>query len=384
MSQNSLEELIRHEFRLKPEIIHLNHAAVGPWPYRTSAAVKSFADENMQQGSLNYLEWLQVEKRLRERMARLIHAPSADDIALLKNTSEGLSLVANGLEWRSGDNVIISADEFPSNRIVWEALQSRGVTVKRIVIQDKDNPEQALIQAMDEDTRLLSISSVQYATGLRLDLKLLGEACSRHNILFCVDAIQSIGAIQMDVQAIQADFVVADGHKWMLGPEGLALFYTKPQAKEKLQLSQYGWHMIEDHHNFNTLTWEPAKNSRRFECGSPNMLGIYALDASLSLFEELGIAQIEKIILQKSRFLFEFLQDLPDIELITRDQPGRYAGIVTFRSNVEAAEALYQRLQAAGILCAPRGGGIRFSPHFYTDTRHLQKACELLIPTDIH
>ncbi len=217
---------------------------------------------------------------------------------------------------------------------------------------------------------------MQYATGLRVDLIRLSEACRRNKSLFCIDAIQSLGAMQFDVQTIQPDFIVADGHKWMLGPEGLALFYVSPSAREILKPTQFGWHMVEDYLNFDNKDWSPANNARRYECGSPNMLCIHALDASLSLFEALGTAYIEQRVLENSRYLFDSLQAIPEIELVTRNEPNRFAGIVTFRSSRKPADRLYQQLRDAGILCAMRGGGVRFSPHFYMDKTQLQRACD--------
>ena len=218
---------MKQYFDLNDDIIYLNHAAVSPWPITTASAVAQFAHENATLGSQNYLDWLTVEKSLRQKLATLINAESVNEISLLKSTSEGLSFIAYGLNWSAGDNIVIPAEEFPSNKIVWQSLQDQDVEVRMIPITDAINPEHALIAAMDDNTRLLSCSSVQYASGLKLDLEKLGAACKRADrpILFCIDAIQSIGAVGFDAQKYKADFVVADGHKWMMGPEGLALFY---------------------------------------------------------------------------------------------------------------------------------------------------------------
>jgi cysteine desulfurase/selenocysteine lyase len=221
------------EFPQREDLIYLNHAAVSPWPLRTAETVKRFAEENVREGSRHYPEWLQVEQRLRERLARIINAQSADDIALLKNTSEALSVVAYGLDWRPGDNVVITNQEFPSNRIVWESLQRFGVELRAADLSHGETAEDAMMALADERTRLVAVSSVQYGTGLRMDLPRLGGFCRAHRILFCVDAIQSVGALRFDVQAMQADFVAADGHKWMLGPEGLALFYCRAELQEQ-------------------------------------------------------------------------------------------------------------------------------------------------------
>lgn len=372
-----IDKLIQHEFHLDQDISYLNHAAVAPWPQRTKQAVQQFAEENATLGSKNYLQWLEHETELRHMLAKLINAPSQDDIALLKNTSEALSVVAHGLAWRAGDNVVISDQEFPSNRIVWESLSRYGVTIKQVDLQSADSPEAALISACDDNTRLLAISSVQYASGLKMDLTTLGRHCTRSHILFCVDAIQSIGAVQFDVQACQADFVMADGHKWMLGPEGLALFYCRAGLRDRLQLHQYGWHMVEHAHDFSRTDWQPAPTAVRFECGSPNMLGAHALRASISLLLEAGMDTVEKTLLHKTGYIFELLATSQNLEAISTARPGRYAGIVTFAHRRARAGDLYAWLMSQGVMCAPRGGGIRYSPHFYTPLAAIESAVRL-------
>jgi len=360
------QNMLENEFALDPDIIYLNHAAVAPWPRRTMHAVQAFAEENHRQGAKDYPKWIETEHRLRERLAELINAPRQEDIALLKSTSEALSFVAFGLDWQPGDNIVIGDQEFPSNRIVWESLHDRGVELRQVDLEQGESPEAALLAAMDRNTRLLSISSVQYASGLQVNLHILGEYCRAHNVLFCVDAIQSLGAIPLDVQAINADFVMADGHKWMLGPEGLALFYCRAELRAQLRLSEYGWHMVEDCLNFDARDWHPARSARRFECGSPNMLAAHALNASLSLLLEVGIDVIEQKILANSHAMFEAIKDSRHLSAVTPSQSGRYAGIISFRHGTMPSETLYAQLMQQGVICACRGNAVRFSPHFYT------------------
>jgi len=368
------------EFPLDDDLIYLNHAAVGVWPKRTRDAIRAFADENMYRGAAGYPEWMKTERALRLRLQRLVNAASSDDIALVKNTSEALSLIAYGLDWQVGDNIVSTNQEFPSNRIVWESLKDKGVELRLADISGAD-PEAAMLELCDERTRLLTVSSVQYGTGLRMDLNRLGAFCRDRQILFCVDAIQSLGALVFDAQACHADFVVADGHKWMLGPEGLALFYTHPEARDCVKLHQYGWHMVERAGDFDATEWSVASSARRFEPGSPNTLGIYALNASLSLFEDIGMAQVEKYVLENAAVLMAWVDSEPQLELISPDQAGRFAGIVTFRhTGLDRAghAELYRKLMAAGVICANRAGGIRFSPHFYSSLHALDVVSKII------
>jgi len=374
--ENNLTTLCA-EFSLREDIFYLNHAAVAPWPRRTADAIKKFAEENASQGSKAYPQWLTVEAGLRAQLQQLINAPSSDDIALLKNTSEALSVVAFGLPWQTGDNIVSSNEEFPSNRVVWEALREQGVELRQADLQSADTPEDALFARVDARTRLMSVSSIQYASGRRLDIEKLGCFCRKHNILFCIDAIQSIGAVHFDVQTAQADFVMADGHKWMLGPEGLALFYCRAELREQLRLHQYGWHMTDAYVDFDRHTWQPAPTARRFECGSPNMLGIHALSASVSLLLEAGMERVEAAVIENARTLFDAIEASHNLELLSDATPGRFGGIVTFRHRTVDNQRLFDHLTQNGVMCALRGGGVRFSPHFYTPKEQLLRAVEL-------
>jgi selenocysteine lyase/cysteine desulfurase len=209
-----------------------------------------------------------------------------------------------------------------------------------------------------------------------MDLERIGSFCRDRGILFCVDAIQSIGALCFDVQGIGADCVMADGHKWMLGPEGLAIMYVRDRLRERLKLHQFGWHMVEAMGDFDRTDWSIARSARRFECGSPNMLGIHGLSASLSLLHEVGMDRIEQDVLRRAAYCMERISSFHQLELITPSQTGRYGGIVTFRSINAPAEKLYSHLMSRKILCAPRSGGVRFSPHFYTSFDRIDRALE--------
>ncbi|WP_338807216.1 aminotransferase class V-fold PLP-dependent enzyme [Pseudomonas chlororaphis] len=368
------------EFVQAPGLRYLNHAAVAPWPNRAAEAVARFAKENVLLGARDYPDWMALEQRLRERLMRLLSAPSTDDIALVKNTSEALSFVAFGLSWEKGDQIVISDEEFPSNRIVWEALASQGVEVLQVSLKG-DDPEGALLAACGPRTRLMAISAVQFASGLRLDLQRLGAGCKQQNVLFCIDAIQQLGAQPFDVQAYQCDFAMADGHKWMLGPEGLGVFYCRSELRAQLKLHEFGWHMLEHMGDYSRSEWEPAKSARRFECGSPNMLGAMALEASLSLLEEVGMEHVATLIAERVQWLQDGLNAIPGVRLHTPLNPARRGGIFSFSIDGIDNQVVYEALQQQQVVCIPRGPGVRFSPHFYTEKRVIDET--LAIVADI-
>jgi selenocysteine lyase/cysteine desulfurase len=367
---------MHQEFDLSDDIIHLNHAAVGPWPRRAVTAVQRFADENARLGSLHYGEWLATQTRLRRHLAALIGAEAPSDIALAKSTSEALSMIAGGLDWQPGDNVVGIAQEFPSNRIAWEALAERGVEWRTLDLDAAADPETELMALCDRRTRLVAVSWVQYARGLRLDLPRLAGACREHGALLCVDGIQGLGALPFDLAEMPVDFVVADGHKWLLGPEGLALFWCRPALRAHLKLTQFGWNMVAEPGDFERRDWQPAADARRFECGSPNLLGTYALEASVGLLLEEGMAAVAAALEARTTRLIELI-DGQGWALLSPRATARRAGIVTFRVPDRDQGALYRALLAKGLLCAQRGGGIRFSPHFYTPMEQLERAIKL-------
>lgn len=364
------------EFPQEPDLCYLNHAAVGPWPRRTAQVVASFAQQNMTRGATDYPAWMKVEKRLRQRLARLINATSSDDIALVQNTSVGLSILSQGLDWRVGDEVVGLAGDFCSNSMVWEVLADRGVGYHPVDALASPDPEAALIAALSPKTRLLAISTVHFATGYRFDMPRLSQACRAKGVLLSVDGIQSLGAIGFDLDQVPADFVTSGGHKWLLSPEGQGFLYCRPELREQLTLHQFGWAMRETPYEFEGDRWSPAPTARRFEAGTPNMIGIHALDASLEMFEEVGMPTVEERLAANLAFLEAALLELPGVEIVSPRDPARRAGILTFRHARIDGARLHGALMRAQVICAARAGGIRLAPHFYTPRAVLETAVE--------
>jgi cysteine desulfurase/selenocysteine lyase len=315
---------------------------------------------------------------LRKSLAELTGAQSQADIALLKNTSEAISTVAFGLDWQPGDNVVLPAGEFPSNRLPWLAQAEKGVEIREIDIRATQNAEQALLSAMDQNTRLLSASAVQWNDGFKLDLEVLGKACRQRNVLFFVDAIQQLGALPMNVESCQIDFLAADAHKWLLAPEGIAVFYARESARPQLQLLQQGWHMFESPWEFERNDWTPANSAKRFEAGSPNTLGQAAMHASVQLLLNHGMDQVGNQVLNNTGFLHSELGRISGIKVTSSELSKRQSGIVTFRHESTPLAILHKRLSEAGVSAVIRGEAIRISPHFYQGEQQLNRFMEIL------
>ncbi len=366
------------EFPILHHSLYANHAAISPWPRVAAQAVAEFAMENSEVGADKYKHWFLRETQLRKRLAGLINAHSADDIALLKNTTEGICTVANGIDWRKGDNLVLPAEEFPSNRLPWLALKRYGVEVREVDIRSTAEPENALLEQVDKRTRLLSVSAVQWTDGLRLKLETLGRFCRQNNVLFFVDAIQQLGAMQMDVQACGIDFLAADGHKWLLSPEGIAVFYCREDLREQLLINQHGWHMLDDPYQFTRDEWQPSKTAMRFEAGSPNTLGQVAMHASIGLLQAAGMQQVESLIAANTRVLSIGLNDIVGVELVRPHDSQRVSGIVSFRPANRDLVEFQQVLSSRRLSCTVRGNAIRLSPHFYQAGKPILDMLEII------
>ncbi len=356
--------------------VYLNHAAIAPWPRVAAEAVQAFAAENAALGARHYSAWMAIEARAHRRLAALLGA-ECDDIAIVKNTSDGLSLVAASRQWQRGDEVVIGVEEFPSNRLPWLALQKRGVVVREVSVAGAD-PEADLLAACTVQTKLLSISAVQYHNGLRLDLEALGAELERRDIRFCVDAIQQLGALALDVRHIRCDYLAADAHKWLLGPEGVGVFYSSRRGRAELEPIAHGWRMYPEPFDFSRRDFTPPAGAVRYEAGSPNMVGIVALDASLGLLLDTGIGEIERRLIANRDRLAAHLTTLPGIEIVSPQAAARRSGIVSFRHRTLAAADLQRELAQRDVIAAARNGAVRLSPHFYQPPEMMDTAAGII------
>ncbi len=379
------QTLRRTQFPITKNVIYFNHAAVGPLSRDAFEAMERHARDQMEFGALHWRDWYAEYDRFRDVAARLIGS-STGEISVLKNTSEGLSFVAEGFRWREGDNVITTDLEFPSNAVPWRALAKRGVEC-RFVRSEGGGYSAADVDALiDDRTRILSVSTAAFHNGFAPDLEELGNLCEDRGVLFCVDAIQTLGAIRLDVKRAKIAFLAADGHKWMLGPEGTAIFFCDERVREQLEVLEHGWLNIDRKGRFLDTPMELFDDGRRFEAGSLNTNGIYGLRASLELIETIGAEVVEKEVLRLANRLADGLESAGF--RLGSPRPLRSGIVAVYPQAVDSAGAegsaamtaggLHRRLEQAGVVCAPREGMLRFSPHFYNDDAEVDRVVELL------
>jgi selenocysteine lyase/cysteine desulfurase len=364
----------RELFPVTQHVVYFNHAAVGPLSTRAHDAMAKHAADQRDFGALHWREWYAEIDRVRESAARLIGA-QPHEIAILKNTSEGLSFVAEGLRWNEGDNVVTSAMEFPSNWTPWKRLEARGVECRVATEPTVD----AIEPLLDERTRIVSVSSVAFHNGFTADLDAIGELCARRDVLFCVDAIQSVGVLPIDVKRSKIDFLAADGHKWMCGPEGAAIFYVAAEEREQLDVLEIGWTNIERQGKFIGTGTTLVADSRRFEAGSLNTNGIYGLRAALDLLLEIGIDEIAQRAIAVTTLLADRLEEIG--WQLASPRPIRSAIIGATPPDVEKSIVWHhRRIEEQRVVCAPREGLLRFSPHFYNDADDVERVIRALQP----
>ncbi len=361
MNPVSLERY-RSEFPIVEKYIYLDHAGVAPISLRVKKAIEQYATEASEGAMFNYMNWMKGVHRIRKRCADLINA-DIHEIAFVKNTSHGLSIVASGLDWKEGDNMIVYEKEFPSNIYPWLNHQRKGVEVRFIRSIKGGIRIEDIESLIDKRTRLISISSVQFVNGFMIDLKKVGYLCRDKGVYLCVDAIQSLGVIPMDVKACNIDFLSADGHKWLLSPEGTGIFYCREGLAETLDPPLIGWKSIKREMDFENIDFELKDNALRFEEASLNVMGIYALGASLDMLFEVGIERIEEHVPGLGEIIIDEA-DKRGFDVLTPRNRERRGGIATFAGEFDP-QIVKEKLEKMNIMVNIRGRGIRLSPHFY-------------------
>lgn len=369
---------LRTLFPLTRNTVYLNHAAVSPPPTTTVEAVTSNLIDVQTDGSLNFRNWLAVKENARRLLAQLLGA-RPEQVAFMRNTSDGLSTVANGITWKPGDNIVTFNREFPSNIYPWLRVRDQfGVEVRmceeqagRINLSDFES-------LIDDRTRVVAVSHVQFASGFRSDLERLGRCARKHDALFVVDTIQSLGVISIDVEAEFVDVAAGAGHKWLLSPEGVGYLYLSDRARERVQPTLVGWVSVpdpEDHTN-----WEQGwnKGALAWETGTGPTALLHGFEASLKLLLKLGTREIEEYLAGLSDYLCEQLAKT-DYEIVSSRLKGEKSQIVCIRHRGKLTPMeLYFHLKQQRIVTAPRSDRLRIAPHCYNTTSELEKLVDAL------
>ncbi len=361
--------LIRASFPMVEEFTFLNAASMTPLPRPTADAMSRFADGAVGRGYLNMPEWMATLSETRQQGASLIGC-SPDEVAFIRNTAEGVSKVAGGFRWQAGDEVIVNDLEFPSNIYPWLNLErTRGVKVVTVESVEGRVPLESIASAITPRTRLVAISSVQFTTGFRADLPALSALLRPKGIRLFVDAIQSLGLVPMKAVEWGVDYLAAGGHKWLCATEGIGLLYVARERMDELDLITAGWHTVADPLNFTKIDFTPVATAERFEEGTPNLVGVYALNASLALLMERGVERNFSHVLTLTDRLIEGLQAKGYDIVSPVENDGERSGIVIFApADRNDLTGLIRRLEDARIQVIPRGVGVRVSPHFYNTT----------------
>ena len=354
--------------------IYLNHAAIAPMNLRAQSAILEFSEKRLDKHIEFWPEALEKKAHFTELISRMINAPK-ENIALTPNTSAGLNILANGLVWKKGDRILLNDFEFPSNVIPFLNLQRFGVEIDYVKHRDGTISLNDMVKNIHPRTRLLSISFVEFLNGFRNDLKSIGNICRDHNIIFSVDAIQGLGALQLDVQACGIDFLASGGHKWLMWPAGLGFAYISPRIFDTIHPAQAGWLSLETPFDFFNYSQPFSATAQRFEPGVFSTISIMAAMATLEMMFEIGLNHIEKKILTNTQFLLSKVRDM-GLQLFTDPTPEHLSGIITFYHS--RSEELFEYLKENKVTVSLREGKIRVSPHFYHEPSDLEEFFKLV------
>jgi selenocysteine lyase/cysteine desulfurase len=376
----SITQRLRSQMPIVRRWVYFDHAAVAPLPEPTRHAIRKWVDEATESGDVVWQRWSSRLEEVRQAAAQLIHAQPSE-VALVANTTTGISLVAEGFPWKEGDNVVTLENEFPSNQYPWMNLASRGVEVRRVPVEGGVVDLDRVADACDGRTRIVSLSWVGYATGWRIDVREAAEMCHRRGCLLFLDAIQGLGLFPLDVTAEGVDFLAADGHKWLLGPEGAGILYIRREHLERLRPLMVGWNSVVQRSDYGRVELRLRPEAARYEGGSHSMVGFLGLGASLDLLLSLGVSPTQsplaEHVLAITDAACEQLQSLGAVLHAPRTGPHR-SGIVTFQLPGHDSALVRQRLEAAGIVARCRAGGVRISPHGYATEDEVARMIEVL------
>lgn len=362
-------ERFRANFPVTREWAYFDNAAVAPLPQPAVRAVEKWATEAATQGDLLWGDWCQRIESIRRTAAEMVGADAAE-IAFVPNTSAGISLVSEGYPWKAGDNVVIPDNEFPANVYPWLHLAARGVETRRVPQEGGQLQIDRLLEAIDGRTRIVSCSWVGYASGWRTDVTRLVEGAHARGALVFLDAIQGLGVFPLDVRETGVDFFAADGHKWLLGPEGAGIFFVRRSHLDLLRPTQTGWNSVQHPFDYTNIRLRMRDTATRFEPGSANTVGVLALGASLDLLTEFGLASTQSRIAEQVLAITDLACEKlasAGATMVSNRDPAGSSGIVVFDVPGADNSALRKRCLDSGVVLSLRNGFLRISPHAFND-----------------
>lgn len=369
---------LRNEFPVARHWAYLDHAAVAPLSGRARRALDAWADHLTENGVVNHAQWPRRAEEVRGVAARLLNAQT-DEIAFIPSTSAGISLVAEGFPWKPGDNIVTAAEEYPANVYPWMNLAARGVELRRVPSRGPRVEIDDLRDAIDSRTRLLTLSHVEFASGFRNDLDAIGGLCRERGILFFVDAIQSLGVLPIDVRRSPIDFLAADGHKWLVSPEGMGVFFLRRELLEFLHPVGIGWNSVVGALDFTRIDFTLKPSAARWEGGSLNFAGLTALGGSLELLLDVGIDALKDRVLMLTDHLCEQAKRAGLTVFSSRADRDR-SGIVSLMPPADADPlTLVRRAREARFVINQRAARLRVSPHAYNSLEEIDALVEFLL-----
>jgi len=355
---------VREHFSVVNHWVYMDHARVSPLTRDMVYGLSMRADDIMENGYVNSAEWREDAVQSRLMYAQLIGS-LPDELAFIHSTSEGVNFVANGIDWKAGDNVVLTNVDYPANIYPWMNQAPHGVEIKWVRQRDDGRVTvEDLAAAIDGHTRALAVSFVQFTNGYRIDLKAVGEICAEKGVLFFVDAIQGLGAIDLDVREMKISALAAHSRKWLLCPGGLGIFYVARDVMENLRITNPGADSVIDAGNYLDYKLIYRDSAQRFEPSSLNPLAVSSTRAMLAMFTGLGMSYIEKRVLSLTDMLCQGLEK-KGCTVHSPRGPNEGSGIVTFSPAEGDVDALSARLTEAKVVHTNRYGMIRLSPHFY-------------------
>ncbi len=372
-----MNQEIRELFPVTKNCVYLNHAAVAPISLPVYERIERHTRDLLEYGAVHFREWLAAVRQVRGLAAQLINA-QPEEIAFAPNTSSGLAMIANGIDWRAGDNIVTADCEFPANAVPWMRIKREfGVEVRMARERGGRLETEEILSLIDSRTRVVSLSFVEFASGFRNDLETIGLYCGRRDVLFVVDAIQGLGALRLDVEACRIDALSADAHKFLLGPDGVAIFYVSRRAMERVRPTLVGWMSVNRPEDYLNYDQPYAPSARRFEAGALNTAGVLGLGAAIELFLQTGVEKIESYLLDLGDYLCDRLVER-SYEIVSSRRADEKSAVICCRSAKHSAEELYQLLNERRIITTPRLGRLRISPHFYNTREEIDQLIEAL------